>query len=124
MQPLSENCQMKKISVLLVVITSVFSLSAVFAADAPKLGAERHIARGMACESCHGKDGKSPEYPDQETCLQCHNKAAVAEKTKELKPVNPHAAPHNGDCTLCHLQHEKPVNYCADCHAQFKFNPN
>ena len=31
---------------------------------------------------------------------------------------------HNGECTLCHLQHEAPVNYCAECHPQFKFNPN
>ena len=79
---------------------------------------------GMACASCHGPDGKSPEYPDQETCLKCHQKDALVEKTKAIGPVNPHKAPHNGECTLCHLQHEAPVNYCAECHPQFKFNPN
>lgn len=115
---------MMKFTSLLIALAASFSMSFAFAADAPKFGADRHIARGMTCESCHGKDGKSPEFPDQETCLKCHNKAAVAEKTKDLKPVNPHNAPHNGDCVLCHLQHEAPVNYCGDCHAQFKFQPN
>ena len=93
-------------------------------AEAPKFGADRHVAHGMACASCHGPDGKSPEYPDQETCLKCHQKDALIEKTKAIGPVNPHKAPHNGECTLCHLQHEAPVNYCAECHPQFKFNPN
>ena len=51
-------------------------------------------------------------------------KNALIEKTKAIGPVNPHKAPHNGECTLCHLQHEAPVNYCAECHPQFKFNPN
>ena len=34
--------------------------------------------------------------------------------------VDDEAAPHNGDCILCHLQHEKSENYCAQCH-NFKF---
>ena len=62
---------------------------------------------------------KNPEYPDENTCLQCHNREDVASKTKTLNP-NPHQAPHNGDCTLCHMQHEPEVNYCEQCH-QFNF---
>ena len=56
-----------------------------------------------------------PVYPEETTCTGCHNKADVAKKTKALEP-NPHTAPHNGDCTLCHMQHEPAVNYCAQCH--------
>lgn len=90
------------------------------AADAKKFGADRHVARGIQCVMCHGSDMKNPQLPEEATCVQCHNKANLAEKTKNLKPSNPHAAPHNGDCTLCHMQHEAPVNYCAQCH-QFDF---
>lgn len=115
---------MKKTASLLVVLAAFFTMSSAFSAETPKFGADRHVARGMACASCHGPDGKSPEYPDQETCLKCHQKDALVEKTKAIGPVNPHKAPHNGECTLCHLQHEAPVNYCAECHPQFKFNPN
>ena len=100
-----------------------FALMALVAANgvsaADKFGADRHVARGVQCEMCHGPDKAKPEYPDENTCLKCHPKAAVAEKTKRLNP-NPHAAPHNGDCTLCHLQHEPAVNYCDQCH-KFEF---
>lgn len=120
--PLGEDYE--KTASLLVVLAAFFTMSSAFSAETPKFGADRHVARGMACASCHGPDGKSPEYPDQETCLKCHQKDALVEKTKAIGPVNPHKAPHNGECTLCHLQHEAPVNYCAECHPQFKFNPN
>ncbi len=86
-------------------------------ASAADFGADRHIARGLKCESCHGPnmDPKNPTYPDQEACLKCHNREDIASKTKQLNP-NPHTAPHNNDCTLCHLQHEPEENYCAQCH--------
>ena len=65
---------MKKTASLLVVLAAFFTMSSAFSAETPKFGADRHVARGMACASCHGPDGKSPEYPDQETCLKCHQK--------------------------------------------------
>lgn len=83
--------------------------------EAESFGADRHAVRGLNSESCHGPDQNNPQYPDENTCIQCHSKTAVADKTKDLSP-NPHAAPHNGDCTLCHMQHEEPVNYCNQCH--------
>lgn len=110
-----------KFSLLLTAL--VFALSASPSYAAQKFGADRHIARGVACQSCHGPDMKNPSYPDQTTCITCHEKGALIEKTKNIKPVNPHAAPHNGDCTLCHMQHEEPVDYCAQCH-KFNFKPN
>ncbi len=85
---------------------------------AEKFGADRHVERGVQCTVCHGPDKANPQYPDENTCMQCHPRAAVAKKTEKLTP-NPHTAPHNGDCTLCHMQHEAPVNYCEQCH---KFN--
>lgn len=84
-------------------------------AQASDFGADRHAARGLDCTSCHGPDKANPEYPDEKACLKCHNRDDVAERTKALSP-NPHRAPHNGDCTLCHMQHEAEVNYCAQCH--------
>lgn len=89
---------------------------------AANFGADRHLTKGVTCETCHGKNmnKESPEIPDGATCIKCHDKAALAEKTKGLPGANPHAAPHNGDCTLCHMQHEEAVNYCAQCH-QFDF---
>lgn len=73
---------MKKTASLLVVLAAFFTMSSAFSAETPKFGADRHVARGMACASCHGPDGKSPEYPDQETCLKCHQKDALVEKQK------------------------------------------
>ena len=115
-------------------LAAMFSCSA-FAADAPKMGADKHVAKGVACQTCHGTDLKNPNLPTEETCTQCHPKAAVIEycintlqyvsmemlieKTKDLPGANPHNAPHNGDCINCHLMHEPPEDYCAQCH---KFN--
>lgn len=89
-------------------------------------GADRHMALGMKCESCHGPD-KKIETPEKEQCTQCHNVKALVAKTKNVKPHNPHDSPHykqDLECTLCHLQHEAPENYCNQCH-KFDFKlPN
>lgn len=93
------------------------------ASAAGNFGADRHVARGIKCEMCHGPKHKI-ETPEKAQCTQCHNPQALAEKTKGMKPANPHNSPHykqDLECTLCHLQHEKPENYCNQCH-QFKFN--
>lgn len=97
-------------------LASLIACGTVSAAE--KFGSDRHVARGVSCQMCHGPDMKNPMYPDENTCIKCHPKATMAKKTEKLQP-NPHAAPHNGDCTLCHMQHEPTVNYCEQCH---KFN--
>lgn len=84
-------------------------------------GADRHAARGVTCQMCHGADMKSPEFPEEPVCVRCHNKAQVAQKTKQMNP-NPHNAPHNGECTLCHVQHGPSADYCGQCHT-FKYKP-
>ena len=100
-------------SLVFLVGLTVLASSNVLAADS--FGADRHVAKGVACTVCHGKDMNNPEFPDEATCVKCHPKEALAQKTKKFTP-NPHVAPHNGECTLCHMQHEPTVNYCSQCH--------
>lgn len=84
-------------------------------AQAAEFGADRHVAKGVACQVCHGPDMKNPVWPEEKVCTGCHNRDDIVAKTSKLNP-NPHKAPHNGDCTLCHMQHEPEVNYCEQCH--------
>ena len=86
--------------------------------NAHAFGADRHVKLGLTCESCHGPD-KQIAYPSITECRQCHDPKTLAEKTKDVKPHNPHSSPHYGnelDCALCHLQHSEPENYCNQCH--------
>lgn len=82
-------------------------------------GSHVHQLAGINCEKCHGKT-KKPEALTMEQCVACHGSTAkLAEKTKDIKPSNPHTSPHYGtelDCNLCHHQHAKSENYCAQCH--------
>lgn len=100
---------------LMLAVSAAALMASAGVSAAEKFGADRHVARGIACTMCHGPDMNNIEYPDENTCVKCHPKAPLAEKTKNLS-INPHNAPHNGDCTLCHMQHEAPVNYCEQCH--------
>ncbi len=85
-----------------------------------------HNAEGIKCAACHGKARKS-EPVAQEKCLECHGNGdskALAAKTAEAKPLNPHESRHYGtqaECVLCHRQHEPSVNFCLDCHPRFDF---
>jgi len=82
-------------------------------------GSHIHQLTGVNCISCHGKT-KTPEALTMEQCVACHGSTAkLMEKTKDVKPTNPHTSPHYGtelDCNLCHHQHAKSENYCAQCH--------
>jgi len=82
-------------------------------------GSHLHTLRGIKCEQCHGKV-KKPEEVEMAKCLVCHGATAkLAEKTANVKPHNPHQSPHYGtdaDCNLCHHQHKKSENLCAQCH--------
>ncbi len=82
-------------------------------------GSHTHQLIGVNCEKCHGKS-KKQEALTMEKCVACHGSTAkLAEKTKNVKPSNPHTSPHYGtelDCNLCHHQHAKSENYCAQCH--------
>ena len=85
--------------------------------------ADRHVAKGLSCQMCHGPDDKNPQTPTIDTCTACHPKDALAEKTAKVKPANPHVSPHYGkdlECTNCHLGHMQSENFCDQCH-QFGF---
>ena len=80
-------------------------------------------AMGLTCEACHGPDKANPATPDIKTCTQCHNTKDLVEKTKDVKPTNPHVSPHYQDqldCTNCHYMHGETENFCDQCH-QFGF---
>lgn len=82
-------------------------------------GSHYHLLANITCEQCHKKVNE-PEMPTMDQCVVCHGSTAeLAEKTKDVKPRNPHASPHYGtelDCNYCHHQHTKSENYCGRCH--------
>ena len=93
-------------------------------AEATDFGADRHMAKGLTCEMCHGKGNPAElDPPDIKKCTQCHPTSMLTAKTKNVKPHNPHVSPHYQDqleCTNCHHMHEASENFCAQCH-DFKF---
>ena len=81
-----------------------------------------HQLKGVGCTQCHGK-AKKPTEVAYEQCIVCHDTTKLVETTVNVKPKNPHISPHYGkdaDCNLCHHQHGKSENYCAQCH-KFEF---
>lgn len=111
-----------KSTLLTALLVAAFGLSATVAQAGEQL-AEKHVKLGMNCQSCHGPDMKNPQTPTMETCTGCHNIAQLVEKTKGIKPTNPHKSPHYGDtleCANCHLMHAESENFCDSCH-QFGF---
>ena len=105
-----------------ILMRALLAAGAASAAD-QKFGADRHVAMGLTCEVCHGPDKNNLKTPDINTCTQCHNTKDLVEKTKNVKPTNPHVSPHYQDqleCTNCHLMHSETENFCDQCH-QFGF---
>jgi hypothetical protein len=87
--------------------------------------ADRHKGRGVACLGCHGE--AAPKIAASEKgCLVCHKSIeAVAEKTNDVVPANPHknhiTVSNKVECTQCHNGHKADVPACANCHAGMKF---
>ena len=83
--------------------------------------AQRHIAKGMSCSSCHLTDKPEPfaEVPAK-NCNQCHPQNVIVDKFAFMGDRNPHKN-HLGevDCNICHVGHQAPVSYCAQCHSNF-----
>lgn len=105
------------------IATALLAMSLAFTAStaqAETFGADRHVAAGVKCEVCHGPDKENRKEPTLETCTGCHNLKALVEKTKDVKPHNPHTSPHYQDqldCINCHIQHGKTENFCDQCHS-------
>ena len=102
----------------IILVTAVLGLSS-FALQAGVGIADKHTAKSIPCEACHGPDKGNPTTPALETCVACHPLKALTEKTASVKPANPHFSPHYQDqldCTLCHTGHIESDNYCNQCH--------
>ena len=69
---------MKKtlIATTLVALSMAFASISTSAAD--QFGADRHVAKGIKCEMCHGSDKANPQEPTIETCSGCHNAYVAA----------------------------------------------
>lgn len=107
----------------LAAVAFAVALALPLAAQAAEFGADRHAKLGVKCETCHGTDKANPKTPDFATCTGCHKVDALVEKTKGVKPTNPHVSPHYGtelDCTNCHMMHSESQDFCAQCH-NFKY---
>lgn len=88
------------------------------AAEGGKFLADRHMARGVVCVSCHGTQSPQPGAKVKtENCNACHQSLdAVAKRTAKVDP-NPHYNHLVGlDCVECHKGHRQSVNMCAGCH--------
>jgi RecJ-like exonuclease len=94
------------------------------AAATPVVAMDKHAAKGIACQNCH-VNAKKPQPVAMDKCLTCHGDGkAVAKRTANSKPTNPHDTRHFGteaDCNSCHHQHKASESLCADCHPNFKF---
>ena len=88
---------------------ALFLFDASSAQENTPFGADRHGIKNVTCKECHINQ-----------CSKCHAPDEIEKKTRGIKPQNPHVSPHYGnklECTLCHLQHAAPENYCAQCHS-------
>jgi hypothetical protein len=106
-----------------IALPPAFAALMAFAASeqpAPVLVAGSHKDKGISCEGCHGSEENKTFVP-AERCLMCHGgMPELVKKTEAVKPENPHASPHWGsriECSVCHRQHEKTVDWCSHCHA-------
>ncbi len=112
---------MKNLTIVLSLVLSLFAGSAV--AKSNTLLDETHANAGVKCASCHGK-AETREPVTMVKCIKCHDTKKLADKTKNVKPTNPHNNNHFGteaDCAKCHHVHEKSENYCGSCHLRFDF---
>lgn len=78
--------------------------------------AERHIGKGIQCNSCHGSGDKSRPVR-KAACLTCHQSYEALAKRTEKDHPNPHFN-HYGDrdCTTCHKGHQPSTLSCNQCH--------
>jgi hypothetical protein len=117
----------KKLLLVLVLLGAMLGVGAAAIAQSAKPDAsaslmlgKMHQNNGLTCETCHGA-GKKTRVP-MAKCVTCHETKALAKRTENVKPNNPHNSRHYGteaDCNLCHHQHVKSEDKCAECH---KFN--
>jgi len=83
----------------------------------PPLLAEKHVASGLTCASCHGN--AKPNDVALGTCLSCHGSYQELARKTASRSRNPHDSHYPGlECTTCHHGHQEQENFCATCHGQ------
>ena len=104
---------------------ATFAFGTAQAAD-QKFGADRHVGMGLSCETCHGPDKANPQEPTIDTCKQCHDVKALVEKTKDVKPANPHMSPHYRDelATSCTARRKTSATSATSSATRFRNHPN
>jgi hypothetical protein len=102
---------------LSLLLLSVFTAQVLFAVGV--FGSDKHIKRGLNCDSCHGeaKVAAGAEV-GMAKCLSCHGSYENLAMRTEIMSRNPHTNPHSGDldCNVCHHGHRADENYCGRCH--------
>lgn len=102
---------MKKL--LIVVSLALLSVQGAWAAD--KMLADRHVERGLKCESCHTT--MPPKAVNTDGCLKCHVSYEKLAARTDKNDINPHDSHlENLDCGACHHGHKKLVLACDECH--------
>ena len=77
--------------------------------------ADRHVASGLACDSCHGNT--RPVDVPAATCVACHGPHSELVKKTANQARNPHDSHYPDlECTTCHHGHQPLENFCATCH--------
>lgn len=77
--------------------------------------ADRHIERGLKCESCHTT--QPPKAVPTSQCQSCHGGYDKLAKLTDKKDINPHDSHvENPACGDCHHGHRKPALLCDQCH--------
>lgn len=105
-----------------ILIASIIALASVFGSVSAQQMADIHVSKGVPCAGCHMENPPAKRVKTAK-CQQCHGDyAALAERTKDMKPNNVHAN-HLGDleCRDCHAAHKTQKIACDECH-QFKFS--
>ncbi len=105
-------------------LLSLLTAQVVFAADV--FTSDKHIKKGLNCDSCHGASNPaSGAEVGTAKCLTCHGPyEELAKRTERMMSNNPHANSHCGDldCNVCHHGHRTDENYCGSCHKKEGLN--
>jgi hypothetical protein len=115
------SVSMRRVLIEMAVLT-VGLLSGYLALAQPQSGkpawlADKHVASGLTCTSCHGDSRPSDVALD--TCLSCHGSYKELARKTASRARNPHDSHYPGlECTTCHHGHKKQEDFCADCHGQ------
>ncbi len=101
---------------LSVLILSGFTAQGLLAADV--FTSDRHIKKGLNCDSCHEAAKVAAEAKvGMARCLSCHGPYEKIAKRTETMSRNPHASHFDDlDCNVCHHGHRADENYCGNCH--------